>query len=352
MSPRQARGATGLAWGAMSEAAARTGRVGVREVARAAGVSSQTVSRVINDHPSIRPETRRRVLEAMEALEYRRQQRGPRSRHPHDPDARRHRLGCDALRAVGRHRGARGGGSRGRPLGRDGVRGRRGRGIRPRRGRAAPRTGGRRDRRARPARRDARDPRGAARRGFRSARCTADGPSAQADAAALAVGHLAELGHRRIALLAGPGGLARGARARARAWRERSPSAGSSLGPRWEGDWSGRAGAAIAPPSRAAVREPDGPTAVFAANDQMALGLIAGLAEAGLDVPRDVSVAGFDDNPDAAFYRPALTTVHLDLDGEAGACVAEVLGLRRPAPPGAAAARSSARPPPRPRAET
>ena len=55
----------------MSEAGARTGRVGVRDVALRAGVSSQTVSRVINDHPSIRPETRRRVLEAMEALEYR-----------------------------------------------------------------------------------------------------------------------------------------------------------------------------------------------------------------------------------------------------------------------------------------
>ena len=47
------------------------GRVGVREVARAAGVSTQTVSRVINDHPGIRPETRRRVQEAMAALDYR-----------------------------------------------------------------------------------------------------------------------------------------------------------------------------------------------------------------------------------------------------------------------------------------
>ena len=46
-------------------------RVGVREVARAAGVSTQTVSRVINDHPGIRDETRQRVLDAMAALDYR-----------------------------------------------------------------------------------------------------------------------------------------------------------------------------------------------------------------------------------------------------------------------------------------
>src|SRR5690349_3357337 len=50
---------------------AASGRVGVREVARAAGVSTQTVSRVINAHPGIRDETRRRVLEAMAALDYR-----------------------------------------------------------------------------------------------------------------------------------------------------------------------------------------------------------------------------------------------------------------------------------------
>ena len=58
----------------------------------------------------------------------------------------------------------------------------------------------------------------------------------------------------------------------------------------------------------------------------MALGLIAGLRAAGVDVPREVSVTGFDDNPDAAFYSPPLTTVRLDLAGEARRCIAEVLG--------------------------
>src|SRR5215211_8876362 len=49
----------------------RSHRVGVREVARAAGVSTQTVSRVINEHPLVRDDTRQRVLDAMDALDYR-----------------------------------------------------------------------------------------------------------------------------------------------------------------------------------------------------------------------------------------------------------------------------------------
>ena len=84
-----------------------------------------------------------------------------------------------------------------------------------------------------------------------------------------------------------------------------------------------------------AIRAAHGPTAVVVANDQMALGLIAGLRDKGLEVPRDVSIAGFDDNPDAAFYRPALTTVHLDLTGEARRCIAAVLRLAEPARPAA-----------------
>ena len=57
----------------------------------------------------------------------------------------------------------------------------------------------------------------------------------------------------------------------------------------------------------------------------MALGLMAGLQAAGLDVPQDVSVIGFDDNPDAAYYRPSLTSVRVDVFGEARRCVALLL---------------------------
>jgi LacI family transcriptional regulator len=51
------------------------------------------------------------------------------------------------------------------------------------------------------------------------------------------------------------------------------------------------------------------PSAVFAANDMMAIGCMSAVMEAGLAVPRDIAIAGFDDIPTARFVRPALTTV-------------------------------------------
>ena len=82
------------------------------------------------------------------------------------------------------------------------------------------------------------------------------------------------------------------------------------------------------------------PTAVFAANDQMALGVIAALTEAGLRVPGDVSVAGFDDVPDAAYFTPSLTTVHQDFGALASRCVAVLERILRGEP-----ARRRAHPP-------
>jgi len=60
-----------------------------------------------------------------------------------------------------------------------------------------------------------------------------------------------------------------------------------------------------------------GVTAVFAANDQMSLGLLRALHEAGRRVPEDVSVVGFDDIPEAAYLTPPLTTIRQDF-GEVG----------------------------------
>ena len=314
----------------MSEAGARTGRVGVREVAERAGVSSQTVSRVINDHPSIRPETRRRVLEAMEALEYRVNNaaralgtRTTRTLGVIASDATLYgpSVGIAALEAAAREVGrwvatayadaadeasVHDAAERLLAQGVDGI------------VVLAPHAKTLETLAARPL-------------GVPLGALHGEG-DAQEAGAALAVGYLADLGHRRIALLAGPADWLEAAareRGAARALAER----GLPPALRWEGDWTAGTAAALASGIAPALQEPDGPTAVFAANDQMALGLVAGLREAGLDVPGDVSVAGFDDNPDAAFYRPALTTVHLDLDGEARACVAEVLGLERPSPP-------------------
>jgi DNA-binding LacI/PurR family transcriptional regulator len=65
-------------------------------------------------------------------------------------------------------------------------------------------------------------------------------------------------------------------------------------------------------------------TAVFAANDQMALGLLRALWEAGRSVPRDVSVVGFDDIPEAEFLIPPLTTVRQDFT-EVGHRAIEIL---------------------------
>ncbi|WP_111768604.1 LacI family DNA-binding transcriptional regulator [Nakamurella deserti] len=125
--------------------------------------------------------------------------------------------------------------------------------------------------------------------------------------ATLAVEHLVAAGHRRIAHLSGP--LDRfDAQARRRAWEDVLAAAGLPADALYEGDWTAAGGYAA---GRALVR--DGPPgAVFAANDVSALGVIRALAEAGLAVPGDVSVVGFDDLPESAFYAPPLTTVHQD----------------------------------------
>jgi len=71
------------------------------------------------------------------------------------------------------------------------------------------------------------------------------------------------------------------------------------------GDWTAESGHRI---GRELAEDP-AVTAVFAANDQMALGVIRALHEAGRDVPREVSVVGFDDMPESANFWPPLTTV-------------------------------------------
>ena len=124
--------------------------------------------------------------------------------------------------------------------------------------------------------------------------------------AVLAVSHLAELGHRNIAHVAGPLDWF-DAQAREQGWREELERRGLPVRPALPGDWNSDCGYDIG-------RHYDlsDTTAVFAANDQMALGLIHGLAERGLSVPGDISVVGFDDVPDAAHFLPPLTTVRQD----------------------------------------
>lgn len=131
-----------------------------------------------------------------------------------------------------------------------------------------------------------------------------------------AVAHLLELGHRHIAHIAGPADSF-AARQREEGWRSALTGAGLEVPVPVRGDWSAASG-------YAAGGRLDDATAVFVANDQMALGALRALADAGKTVPADVSVVGFDDIADAAEYRPPLTTVRQDFDA-LGARAVEVL---------------------------
>jgi DNA-binding LacI/PurR family transcriptional regulator len=125
--------------------------------------------------------------------------------------------------------------------------------------------------------------------------------------AVLAVEHLLALGHRRILHVAGPPDWL-DAQARADGWRHAIAAAGLPESPMIVGDWTSDFGYRVG--SEHAVI--DEVTAVFAGNDEMALGLFHGLHVRGLRVPDDISVVGFDDAPDSRHFLPPLTTVRQD----------------------------------------
>jgi DNA-binding LacI/PurR family transcriptional regulator len=125
--------------------------------------------------------------------------------------------------------------------------------------------------------------------------------------AAAATRHLLELGHRTVWHIAGPSDWQE-SRQRIAGWRHALEAARAEPRPPLAGDWSARSGYEL---GQRLMAEPD-VTAVFVANDQMALGLLRVLHEAGRSVPRDVSIVGFDDIPEAAYFTPPLTTVRQD----------------------------------------
>ena len=130
----------------------------------------------------------------------------------------------------------------------------------------------------------------------------------QIEGARLATSHLLDLGHDTVLHLPGPADWLEAA-ARREGWRMALEERGRPIPELMaEGDWSSHSGYEV---SRVMLRE-SRPTAVFAANDQMALGLLRALHEAGLRVPEDVSVVGFDDLPESGFFTPPLTTVRQD----------------------------------------
>jgi DNA-binding LacI/PurR family transcriptional regulator len=295
------------------------------DVARLAGVSHQTVSRVLNDHPNVRGETRERVLSAIGDLGYRRNlaARALVTRHSRT-------LGVvsfdttlygPASTVYGIEQAARAAGyfvsivslktiTRASVLeamgyltdhGVDGIVV-----VAPQRSAARALAdlpvevptvaveGGR----------------------------TGAGPVVrvdQADGARQAVEHLLSLGHETVWHVAGPTAWLE-AEGRVRGWRQALKAAGRRVPEVIRGDWSPRAGYE-AGHTLAAV---DGLTAVFMANDQMALGLLRAFTELGVRVPDDVSVVGFDDIPESEFFSPPLTTLRQDF-GEVGRRSIELL---------------------------
>ena len=306
----------------------------IRDVARLAGVSHQTVSRVLNHHPSIRPETKQRVLDVMEQLQYR-PNRAARALVTHRSrtigilSASSTQYGpASSIAAI--EEAARASGywvstanidsSDARSIA-DGLAHLAAQGIE---GLVviAPQV-----------------------RVFDTlAQLSIDVPYVslqstgretghalsvdQIAGARLATRHLIELGHRNIYHLAGPQDWIE-AEARMRGFLEEMgaqdvPTTAPILGD-WTADFGYYAGRELL-----TVRDF---TAIFASNDQMALGLMHAIRAAGLEVPRDVSIIGFDDIPEAAHFWPPLSTVRQDFPELGRRCVALLLGDLDPTAP-------------------
>lgn len=130
----------------------------------------------------------------------------------------------------------------------------------------------------------------------------------QYEGARIATEHLIALGHRDILHVAGPGD-SMDATERVRGWRDTMAERGLVARQPLEGDWAPASGYAI---GELLVGGGSRFSALFVANDQMSLGCIHALAEHGIRVPDDVSVVGFDDIPEAAHFTPPLTTMRQD----------------------------------------
>jgi len=302
-------------------------RPSIRDVARLADVSYQTVSRVLNDHPSVRPETRRRILEVMEQLQYR-------------PNLAARALVTSRSQTIGIL--AAGSSMYG-----------------PASSIAAIESAAReRGYWVSTANIDASDPksipaglahliaqsieglvviapqvrvfRALAAQSLEIPYVTLQSTDLDPDhtlsvdqmaGARLATKHLINQGHRQIYHIAGPQDWIE-AEARMRGFlAEMSASDIPTTAPIL-GDWTAEFGYHA---GRELLRVPDF-TAIFSSNDQMALGLMHAIRDEGLDVPRDISVVGFDDIPEAAHFWPPLTTVRQDFTELGRRCVELLLG--------------------------
>jgi len=140
--------------------------------------------------------------------------------------------------------------------------------------------------------------------------------------------YLLELGHHTVWHVAGPR-YWDAAQKRLDGWRSALREAGIRIPRVLYGDWSPASG--YKQGRRLAAR--DDVTAVFAANDHMAMGILRAFHEAGRDIPGDVSVVGFDDVPEAEYQMVPLTTVAADATGAAQRILAELLRMIEGAEP-------------------
>ena len=301
----------------------------IHDVARLAGVSNQTISRVLNEHPGVRGSTRDRVLAAMDALCYR-------------PNRAARTLGTRRSQIIGvltADAGSRSGQASSVRVIEEAARERGYYASVVRLSSASPSA----------ISAAAEDLLGQEVEGVvivapqltvvsgiapllahipivtslgelrNAGAVTAPPADADADAgggARLAVRYLIEQGHRRIVHVAGPPDW-HDAQGRLGAYESQLRSSGLSVLPPVFGDWSAdsgyAAGRALTGDRARAGGSRQGFTAVFAASDQLALGLLHAFREAGLDVPADVSVVGLGDIPEAAHFWPPLTTVRQDV---------------------------------------
>lgn len=142
-----------------------------------------------------------------------------------------------------------------------------------------------------------------------------------ADGSRASVEYLHDLGHREFALLAGPEDSV-SSRLRLKSWQETLAEKGIQPVTVIHGDWSAKSGYYSA---LQILRETPQFTAMLVGNDQMALGVISALHQHNVAIPQQVSIIGYDDTYDSAFFHPALTTVSLDLDLQSKEAVEHLL---------------------------
>ena len=128
-----------------------------------------------------------------------------------------------------------------------------------------------------------------------------------------AVQHLLEAGHRTVQHITGASGSFFAAR-RQETWARVLAEAGRPVPEPLRGDWSAHSGYLATRRLIETTSREELPTAIFSANDQMALGAYRALGEAGLRIPEDVSIVGFDDIEEAVDFSPPLTTIAQDWD--------------------------------------